>query len=209
MQATFILQDTDRKANYLYKARIWLDPDLQRTDSTRVLALLHEMGHVMGLHERYFDSHLDVPSRCFGNGSSQNEYTIMDGILPRATPTPPGTGEVWLHCDEPNIQGPTATDTARIDNYWKTGELRNLDWPTDPLGIGSMSHLSGKTMHGLNWIIVFASTIGSHSISLGFRCRKALLFTRGKSTTTSVSIGRRRIGLSKLSFGQPTFPLCL
>jgi hypothetical protein len=102
----------------------------------------------MGLHERYFNSHQygTQPSLCFGKGPNENEYTLMDAILPPPTPTPGGPTPtpgpaIYTHCDDTEV--PIAnTDVARMRAFWEQGTLG--DWTATASGSTATYHWTDR-----------------------------------------------------------------
>lgn len=102
-------------ANFINVANIYMNFSSSYTWSNDVkrAAIAHEIGHAYGLHERYIEG---PPIQC-----NNNESTVMDALYADAN-------SVVHQCD--NVSGPTATDRARISNFYLGGNyvLQNAWW---------------------------------------------------------------------------------
>lgn len=105
--------DPARLANYWLYATVCVDTDVQWAPGGIVSALAHEIGHLYGLHDRYYGP---VPPTC-----NPNEHTIMDTYIRQ---------EPYAHCD--GLQGPALQDSQRVHLYYHTGDYLNFTAERDP-----------------------------------------------------------------------------
>ena len=103
--------DNHRRASILLKVEIGIDLTLHWSSDGIKAVLVHELGHVYGLHERYVEA---------GGPCNTTEVSIMDAV----------TGNPVVHCD--GITGPAAVDVSRVDSYWSTGYIGNMAGLKDP-----------------------------------------------------------------------------
>ena len=102
--------DVNRRVNYLKQVKVCIDSDtnFKSTDTYngRVNTIAHEIGHIYGLTERYFDyKDEDKEGDC-----NDSEVTIMDGY----------------NCD--GIDKPQANDISRVKSLYSDGSLRKFTY---------------------------------------------------------------------------------
>ncbi|MGB3205176.1 MAG: hypothetical protein WBB28_09325 [Crinalium sp.] len=146
-----------RNANYWQNTTVFIDPDYIRTNTQRVGAIAHEIGHLYGLDERYGT----------GGACNNSETTIMDGAKSA------GDGSLDL-CD--NLQGPSSLDVSRVTDFWSKGQMVNfttsangsigtVTWQDEAWAETSQS-VYWFYWNGTNWINYIAkdyiNNIGSH-----------------------------------------------
>jgi hypothetical protein len=116
--------DTDRNARYWDRASIRANPNISWAAGQRKGALVHEIGHAYGLHERY--RHPPPASLC-----NDSEFTVMD----TNKKVWDAQQQKWVDlipmemCDTISSQSP---DLSRATTYWSQGKLD--DWTASGYG---------------------------------------------------------------------------
>ncbi len=102
--------DPVRHATYVTRGEIKLNTSYTYSQYGRVAILSHEIGHMLGLDERYLAS--NYPSQGDPFGCNRNEDVIMDGMKLAVG--------AWVHCDDKHW--PTGLDVTRTNEWWDQGK---------------------------------------------------------------------------------------
>jgi len=120
---TAAYNDTTREANFTTKSKIVITSTPSSSERTYVAA--HEIGHHLGLHERYTDT---------GSVSCNTETTVMDAG----------------NCEE--LTGPSDTDKFRFDNFLGNGYAESITIASNSTG-GTEFHWKDKAYGEIRWEI--------------------------------------------------------
>jgi len=89
-------------------------------------AVAHEIGHLYGLHDRYYtwQPEQGVPDPLIQSICNPDEETIMDTAIWWQDPQ---TLLWWItgHCD--GLFGPAEQDVGNVSSYWREGEVDDLE----------------------------------------------------------------------------------
>lgn len=135
--------DELRYASFWDKAEVGVDPINFLWASADVLtgAIAHEIGHLFGLHDRYYmwQPEPGVPDPPILSACNPDEVTIMDTCNVWWDPQE-GKLRILGHCD--GLTGPDQEDIDRVDPYWGEGELAS--WTAEVYGSPSVLSMNWR-----------------------------------------------------------------